>query len=74
MRPFPHAVGLAALTVAGGISGWDEALCISREKLGGTLYPERLLEDAIRYAGDGAAVTRTLANNAASNFSEPEKS
>jgi gamma-glutamyltranspeptidase/glutathione hydrolase len=64
----PHA----ALTVAGAISGWQEALEISRGAWGGRLPLERLLEDAIRHAEDGAPVTRTLAENARAKLAELE--
>jgi gamma-glutamyltranspeptidase len=44
--------------VAGAVSGWQEALSHS-QRLGGRLPLSRLLEDAIRYARDGAPVTRS---------------
>ncbi|MCY4258722.1 MAG: gamma-glutamyltransferase, partial [Rhodobacteraceae bacterium] len=56
----PHRGPLAALTVAGAVSGWDLALRLSRS-LGGTLPLDRLLEDAIHHAEHGVAVTRNLA-------------
>jgi len=56
----PHRGPLAALTVAGAVSGWDAALRISSET-GGFLPLARLLEDAIHYAEHGVAVTRNLA-------------
>jgi len=68
----PSRGPLAALTVAGAVSGWDEALKVSRGSWGGTLPLARLLEDAIRHAGDGVAVTRTLAENARAKFAELE--
>ncbi|MGQ1884920.1 gamma-glutamyltransferase family protein [Serratia marcescens] len=47
----------AALTVAGTVGGWQEALAYSAE-LGETPLPlSRLLADAIRYAADGIPVT-----------------
>ncbi|MFH8133525.1 gamma-glutamyltransferase family protein [Pantoea osteomyelitidis] len=53
----PHRGPKAALTVAGTVSGWAEALRLSQE-LGGTALPlARLLRDAIRYAADGIPVT-----------------
>jgi len=48
---------LAANTVAGTVSGWDVAQRWSQKMLGGKLPLARLLEDAIRYARDGVAVT-----------------
>lgn len=46
----------AALTVAGAISGWAEAMSVAAEA-GGRLPRARLLEDAIRHARDGVPVT-----------------
>ena len=66
----PARGNLAALTVAGAVSGWREALAFSREKCGGGLPLARLLEDAIFYAKDGVAVTDTLAKNADAKFNE----
>jgi gamma-glutamyltranspeptidase len=68
----PSRGNLAALTVAGAVSGWQEALEVSRTEWGGRLQLARLLEDAIFYAEDGIAVTRTLAENAAAKRSELE--
>jgi gamma-glutamyltranspeptidase/glutathione hydrolase len=48
---------LAANTVAGTVSGWNVAHRWSQERLGGRLPLSRLLEDAIRYAREGVAVT-----------------
>ena len=59
----PSRGALAALTVAGAVSGWQAALDFSREHWGGKLSLARLLEDAVYYAKDGVAVTRTLAQN-----------
>jgi gamma-glutamyltranspeptidase/glutathione hydrolase len=47
---------LAALTVAGTVSGWGLAKQMS-EQWGGTMPLDRLLEDAVGYARDGVAVT-----------------
>ncbi|WNK00925.1 gamma-glutamyltransferase family protein [Thalassospiraceae bacterium LMO-JJ14] len=58
----PSRGKLAALTVAGAVSGWEAALRVSAD-WGGTMSLERLLEDAIYYAEDGVSVTRTLADN-----------
>ncbi len=54
----PFRGPLAANTVAGAIDGWREALAVSSE-IGGTLSLERLLEEAIHYAEDGAPVTES---------------
>lgn len=57
----PHRGPKAALTVAGTVSGWHEALALSAE-LGGTpLHLARLLRDAVRYAADGIPVTASQA-------------
>ena len=48
---------LAALTVAGAVSGWQEALAISGAEWGGRLPLARLLEDAEYYAREGFPVT-----------------
>jgi len=54
----PFRGGLAANTVAGTVSGW--ALAAERARvLGGRLPLARLLDDAIHYARDGIAVTRS---------------
>jgi len=60
----PSRGPLAALTVGGAVSGWQKAYGYSRSRLGGKLPLSRLLEDAVFLAGDGVAVTRTLAENA----------
>ncbi len=59
----------AALTVAGAVSGWDQARAIST-RLGGCLPLERLLEDAIALAHDGVAVTHTLRDNTTAKLPE----
>ncbi len=53
----PHRGPKAALTVAGTVGGWQEALNVSAE-FGGEQKPlSRLLRDAIRYAADGFPLT-----------------
>jgi len=53
----PHRGPTAALTVAGTVGGWQEALKVSAE-LGGKQTPlARLLSDAITYAAQGMPVT-----------------
>ncbi len=60
-KTIPHRGPKAALTVAGTVSGWSEALAVSSE-LGGVQKPlARLLGDAIRYAADGIPVTHSQA-------------
>lgn len=60
----------AALTVAGTVSGWDEALRISRDLTGRALPVARLLADAIGYAEDGIPVTASQAHATASKLEE----
>ncbi|WP_298828505.1 gamma-glutamyltransferase family protein [uncultured Piscinibacter sp.] len=54
----PFRGGIAALTVAGTVSGWGAAHALSRE-WGGRLPLSRLLEDAIWYAREGIPVTHS---------------
>lgn len=54
----PFRGGVAANTVAGTISGWAQAYEISR-RWGGRLPLKRLLADAVHYAEQGMAVTRS---------------
>ncbi len=61
----PHA----ALTVAGAVAGWQNALQISRS-IGGKMPLERLFEEAIHHASSGVPVSATLGNNAASKLPE----
>lgn len=56
----PERGPLAALTVAGDLSGWGAAAEISASQWGGRLPWSRLLEDAIHHARSGVAVTSTL--------------
>ncbi len=69
----PSRGSMAALTVAGAVSGWQEALKVSAE-WGGTMPLERLLEDAVHFADDGVAVTKTQAENTRQKFDELEGS
>ncbi len=61
----PERGPMSALTVAGAISGWQNALAYSTDALKGTLPLARLMEDAIEHATVGVAATATLANNCA---------
>ncbi|MCV5334078.1 gamma-glutamyltransferase, partial [Escherichia coli] len=69
-RHIPHRGAQAALTVAGTVSGWDEALRISRDLTGRALPVARLLADAIGYAEDGIPVTASQAHATASKLEE----
>ncbi|MCL2896017.1 gamma-glutamyltransferase family protein [Brenneria tiliae] len=55
----PHRGPKAALTVAGTVGGWQEALKFSQELGDSALPVARLLSDAIRYAADGIPVTQS---------------
>jgi gamma-glutamyltranspeptidase/glutathione hydrolase len=66
----PDRGPLAALTMAGTVSGWQQAYLHSQQSLGGKLPLSRLLEDAIYYAREGVAVTDTVANNAAGKLDQ----
>jgi len=59
LAAIPFRGGAAANTVAGTVSGWGLALELSTAKLGGRMPLARLLADAIHYARDGIAVTRS---------------
>ncbi len=52
----PQRGPLAALTVAGAVSGWAKALELSAQ-FGGRLPLDRLFADAVRHGRDGVAVT-----------------
>lgn len=58
----PSRGPLAALTVAGAVSGWQRALDISTS-WGGRLPLKRLLADAIHYAQDGFPASATQVKN-----------
>ena len=60
---------LAALTVAGAVSGWQSALGTAAA-LGGSMPLARLLEDAETHAREGIAVTANLAANATAKAEE----
>lgn len=65
----PSRGPLAALTVAGAVSGWAKALRIS-ETWGGKLPLDRLLEDAVHYAEHGHPVTPSQHNNTLAKMGE----
>ncbi|CAN5308314.1 oxamate amidohydrolase [soil metagenome] len=53
----PFRGGDAAITVAGTLGGWEQALALSRDTMGGRMPLSRLLADAIDYARNGTPVT-----------------
>ncbi|MDH3229476.1 MAG: gamma-glutamyltransferase family protein [Alphaproteobacteria bacterium] len=67
LEAIPERGPLAALTVAGTVSGWDAALDVSG-RWGGTLPLPRLVEDAVRHGRDGIAVTAGQQANTAAKL------
>jgi gamma-glutamyltranspeptidase/glutathione hydrolase len=63
----PERGPLSALTVAGAVSGWQEALAVSRG-WGGGMPLARLMDDAVRHGRDGVAVTEGQEALTASKF------
>ena len=61
---------LAAITVAGAVSGWQRALEISASRCRGGIPLARLLEPAIHHARTGFPMTSTLVGNIAAKHSE----
>ena len=59
LASIPFRGAIAANTVAATVSGWELALELSAAHLAGRMPLERLLADAIHYARDGIAVTRS---------------
>lgn len=70
LTEIPKRGPLAALTVAGTVSGWAKALDFSKTELGGGMALARLLEDAAYHAETGFPVAETLARNCAEKFPE----
>lgn len=68
----PSRGALSALTVPGTVDGWRMAQAFSQNRHDGRLPMTRLLEDAIRHARDGIAVSRTLHECATSKAQELE--
>jgi len=66
----PHRGPKAALTVAGTVSGWSEALSVASDVGGQPLPLARLLNDAIRYAAAGIPVTESQAAATAAKLVE----
>ncbi|HAH13143.1 MAG TPA: gamma-glutamyltransferase, partial [Pantoea agglomerans] len=66
----PHRGPKAALTVAGTVSGWQEALNLSADMGTPQLPLERLLREVIRNAADGIPVTTSQSTATAECRSE----
>ena len=64
MTSIPNRGPLAAITVAGAVSGWQAAAELAGE-MGGRMPLSRLCEDAIFYARNGFPVTRSQHANTA---------
>jgi oxamate amidohydrolase len=69
LERIPARGPLAAITVAGTVSGWQAALELSA-RMGGRLPLARLLADAVFYAREGYAVSGTQAENTAAKLDE----
>ena len=76
---FYHAAGydvvpargpMAALTVAGAVSGWQAAIQYSRQHWDGRFPLGRLFEDAVHYAEKGFSVSQTQADNTREKLAE----
>ena len=70
LETIPGRGPLAALTMAGAVSGWQNALKYSKDVWGGRMPLDRLLLPAVEYARAGVPVTHTLANNALAKLPE----
>ncbi|WP_413721924.1 gamma-glutamyltransferase family protein [Sodalis sp. RH23] len=66
----PHRGAMSALTVAGTVAGWAEALSLSAEMGYPRLPLSSLLADAIRYAADGMPVSLSQEQASRAKFSE----
>ena len=69
LRSLPSRGGLAALTVAGTVAGWQRAFEVSR-RWGGRLSLADLLSDAVRHARHGVPVSASQADLTAGKFDE----
>jgi len=69
----PSRGPLAALTVAGAVSGWNAAHKLSSRKLGGKFPLAALFGRAIQFAREGIAVTTSQSRNTASKWHELER-
>jgi len=69
-QTLPYRGGDAAITVAGTVSGWQQALDISTKSWDGKLPLSRLLADAIGYARDGYTVTASQATATAGKLDQ----
>ena len=70
LEQIPYRGGKAAITVAGTVSGWEQALRISKHDWGGRMPLSRLLADAIDYCRNGYRVTESQASATAGKLHE----
>jgi gamma-glutamyltranspeptidase/glutathione hydrolase len=70
LHEIPFRGGRAAITVAGTVSGWQQALRISQLEWNGRLSLGRLLGDAIGHARDGYTVTASQASATAGKLDQ----
>jgi len=70
LRAIPYRGGVAAITVAGTVSGWEAALAISNSEWGGRLPLDRLVNDALGYCRDGYAVTASQSSATATKLGQ----
>jgi gamma-glutamyltranspeptidase len=70
IEEIPARGPLAALTMAGAVSGWQNAHQVSVDRCEGRLPLSRLLESAIDQAEGGIAVTETLATNCKASLAQ----
>jgi len=73
LSAIPARGPLAALTVAGAVAGWDQALKLSTA-WGGQLPLARLLEDAVHYARHGLPVSLSQHRNTLAKQQEMDAS
>lgn len=70
LHSIPYRGGQAAITVAGTISGWQQALDISVSQWSGKLPLSRLLGDAVNYCRNGYIVTKSQARATENKFEQ----
>lgn len=69
-KSIPSRGGKAAITIAGAVSGWQQALQWSEQNLNGEITLEALFKAAIKHAKEGIEVTESLANTTKNKLSE----
>jgi len=71
-KSIPSRGGKAAITIAGAVSGWQQALKWSEDNLNGQATLKSLLKNPIKHAKEGIEVTESLANTTKNKLSELE--